>query len=308
MVRDDAASKPTSALRKALKARWKSARVAWVRRFRAYEPDALRAALRRLGVDEGDTLLVHSGFSDTNGFRGSIGTLIDTFAAAVGARGHVLMVSLPYRDSTFAYLQRLQRFDVRRTPSMMGMVSEMFRRREGVLRSLHPTHPVLASGPRAAWFVQGHEDCPYPCGPGTPFDKLVQSDAKVLFFDVPFATYTFFHYLEHRVHEARAMPFALYTAQPVEVRVVDALGKPGCVRTHVFDPAIIARRRFGLFEQALRERGAIRGEQLGATSLEVVRVRDTIDCVDAMLESGRYFYDMEGAPAAAESVRPTAPL
>ena len=82
------------------------------------------------------------------------------------------------------WLESGRRFDVRRTPSMMGMVSESFRRREGVQRSLHPTHPVLVHGPEAARFIAAHPDCLHPCGPGTPFDELQKADGLVVFLNV----------------------------------------------------------------------------------------------------------------------------
>jgi hypothetical protein len=46
---------------------------------------------------------------------------------------------------------------------------------------------------------------------------------------VPFATCTFFHYLEHLV--SPAMPFSLYTAEPFIVPVVDVNGEHSEVTT-----------------------------------------------------------------------------
>lgn len=278
--------------KKALKAWLHNARSWYAQRFRAYDAQRLLAELRKLGVSPGDAVMVHSSFSAAHGFRGSIDDLIAVLLEAVGENGHLLMVSLPYRDSSFAYLQRLRRFDVRKTPSMMGMVSELFRRRPGVLRSLHPTHPILVHGPRAEWFVRDHARQVHPCGPDTPFDRLVQAGGKVLFVNAGFPTYTFFHYLEHLV--GPRLPFPVYTQEVFEVPVVDALGQPGTVRTHVYEPGTIARRRFPIFERWIREQGLIRTAKLGVTTLELVHVRDTIECVTAKAEQGQFFYDMSG--------------
>lgn len=107
----------------------------------------------------------------------------------------------------------------------MGLISETFRRQPGVQRSLHPTHPVLAFGPRAQWIVADHETCLYPCGPGTPFEKLVELRAKILFYGVSEFHFTLHHYLEHLVKDE--LPFALYEAEPYAVNVIDAAGAPG---------------------------------------------------------------------------------
>ena len=81
------------------------------------------------------------------------------FLDVLGPTGNLLMVSLPYRSSSLQYLSTLKCFDVRKTPSMMGLVSAYFRRRAGVLRSLHPTHPVLAThraqGQRSVFVDEG---------------------------------------------------------------------------------------------------------------------------------------------------------
>jgi aminoglycoside 3-N-acetyltransferase len=280
----------------ALKSRWMGLRSQVAQRFLSYGEEGLLQALRRLGVREGDDLMLHSSFAPQHGFRGSIEQLTDVFIKAVGRSGNLLMVSLPYRSSSLEYLRRLRSFDVRRAPSMMGLVTEHFRRRPDVLRSLHPTHPVLVHGPDAAWYVERHERALFPCGPGTPFEKLAKRDAMVAFFNVPFAAFTFFHHLEHLI--SGQLPFALYTEQPFEVPVLDRDGQPGVVRTYAFASEAIARRRFEVLERALRSRGVISAAKVGNTRIEAIRVRAAIDCVHAMASRGEWFYDLDATVAA----------
>ena len=283
-----------------LKAKVLQARQRFVRAFRSYDRTQLLEALRALGVREGDAVMLHSSYKPTHGFVGTIEQLTDAFLEAVGPQGHLLMVSLPYRTSSLNYLASYRTFDVRRTPSMMGLVSELFRRRPDVVRSAHPTHPVLACGPRASWFVDEHPRCLHPCGPGSPFDRLAEADGKAVFFNVPVATYTFFHYLEHLV--SGRLPFPVYTAESFRLPVIDASGRTVEVETKVFDPATIVRRRFEVLESELRARGLIRSRRVGATLIEMVRVRDTIECVLQMASEGRFFYEMGGL-----EVKPSAP-
>lgn len=285
---------PWRAFKRALKPRLLALHGAYVRRFHAFGDAELLQALRELGIGAGDSVMLHSGFGGAHGYRGTIEQLTDVFLAAVGPAGHLLMVSLPYRSSSLQYLQQGRRFDVRRTPSMMGLVSEYFRRRPGVLRSLHPTHPVLVLGPEAQRIVAGHEDRLHPCGPGTPFERLAERDGVVAFFDVPFATFTFFHHLEHLVHEH--LPFPLYTDEPFVVPVLDQDGRTRTVTTYVFAPEAIRRRRFERLEQALRQRGLIRGRRVGNTMVEAVRVRAVIACVEEMRQAGQFFYELTETP------------
>jgi aminoglycoside 3-N-acetyltransferase len=278
------------ALKNQVRAVYRKSRRATVRAFFSYEPEALVRALHALGIRSGDSVMVHSAFEDHHGFQGSTETLIDTFLEALGPQGNLLMVSLPYRSSTLDYLERLKQFDVRKTPSAMGLVSEFFRRRSAVLRSLHPTHPVLVQGPRADWFIEGHETCVYPCGPGTPFAKLREAGGKVAFFNVSFAYFTFFHHLEHVVRPH--LPFQLYHEPPFDVPVIDRAGRRSSVRTYAFSREVLRRRRFAILEAWLWKHGVIHKRRIGASSLLLVDLADVMRSVDEMVRQGVFFYDL----------------
>jgi aminoglycoside 3-N-acetyltransferase len=275
------------------KARLNRARGLWVRTFRSYGAPQFLAALRSLGVSPGDTIMVHSSFSGQDGFRGTVDNLIDVLIEAVGPEGNLMMVSLPYRSASADYLARIKKFDVRNTPSMMGLVSEFFRRRGDVVRSLSPSHPVLARGAKARWLIADHSSCLFPCGPGTPFDKLAQLDGIAIFFNVSLSTFTFFHYLEHLV--APNLPFALYSSELYQIPVVDERGETRTVATYAFSRDAIRRRRDYILHQALRKRGALAEGRIGNSRIMAVRVRAAVDCVLEMAREGQYFYDMSGS-------------
>jgi aminoglycoside 3-N-acetyltransferase len=273
-----------------LKAKLAAGRVAVVRAFRSYDEARLLRALRAAGVRSGDSVMLHGSFAREHGFKGSIEQLTNVFMDAVGPSGNLLMVSLPYRTSSIDYLERFKQFDVRRTPSMMGLVSEFFRRRPDVIRSVHPTHPILAWGPDAKWFVEDHADCLYPCGPNTPFDRLAEVEGLVVFYNAPFGTFTFFHYLEHLV--STEVPFPVYTEAPFVVSVLDDRGEPRTVNTYAYSREAIRRRRPEVLENALRASGLLIERKVGNTRLLAVRVRDAIDCVKRLSRQGTYFYDL----------------
>ena len=274
-----------------LRGQYERLRIRWIAAFRSFGQPELLACLRDAGIQEGDTVMLHAGFSAANGFRGTTGAVADTFLEAVGVEGNLIMMSLPYRDSSYAYLSRTDRFDVRKTPSRMGLISEFFRRRPGVLRSLNPAHPVLAFGPKAEWIVEGHEDCLYSCGPGSPFDKALELGAKVAFFDAAFDTFTFFHWLEHHVQEHVEAP--LYYPEPFHVPVVDHEGQERTVTTYVYAPEIIGHRRFPVFEDAVRRAGLVTTRRVGNTTVEVARLEDIVACVDDMTSRGELFYHFD---------------
>lgn len=273
-----------------LRGRYKDLKLELVRRYRAYDAAALQRRLAGMGIRPGDTLLVHSAFGPILGFQGSPSALIDAFLAAVGPTGNLLMVSLPYGSSTSAYLKATRVFDVRNTPSKMGLVSETFRRRPGVLRSVHPTHPVLAHGPKAEWLVSGHEDCRYPCGPGTPFEKMLSLHGKVLFYGVTEYSFTFHHYLEDMVKDQ--LPFALYESQPYPITVIDGRGEARTREAYAFTREAITRRRVHILFDELDRRKQITRARVGNTGMVLMALADTVACTREQARQGIYFYDM----------------
>jgi aminoglycoside 3-N-acetyltransferase len=243
-----------------------------------------------MGIVSGDALLVHSAYGRFLGFQGSPNELIDTFLEAVGTGGNLLMVSMPFTTSMSEYLKSTTVFDVRKTPSKMGLLSETFRRRPGVLRSLHPTHPVLACGPKAEWIVSGHENCSYPCAEGSPFEKLLQLNGKVLFFGVPEFNFTFHHYLEDMVKND--LPFALYEEQPHVVKVIDRLGETRSVKVYAFTKDAISRRRLHILLDELARRGQMIRTRIGNTRMVLVASADTVACTKELARRDVYFFEM----------------
>ena len=255
--------------------------------LRGYDGAQLKARLNSSGLAEGDTVLVHSNFKPDSGFKGAPLDLVNALVATVGETGNLLMVSLPFRGAAYDYLAQGKPFNVKKTLSMMGLVTEMFRRREGTLRSLHPTHPVLAYGKDARWLIADHEHCLYPCGRGSPFEKLHQLKGKLLFFDVPFHSITFFHYVEDLLKER--LPFSVYHERLFSVPVVDADGEKRVVQTYAFN--IEVRRMAVKLETEMERRGRIRHGRVGNSRFRLVLAEDVVACFTAMVEAGNLPYD-----------------
>lgn len=258
--------------------------------FLSYSPADLQDKLQELGIKKGDTVMVHSGWSPQNGFQGTIQDAIKVFKKAVGPEGTLLMVSMPYRGALYEYLENLKCFNVRRTSGRMGMMSEIFRRQKDVLRSLHPAHPVLAWGNNAAWFVREHENCLYSCGEGSPFEKMVTRRAKVVFFDVKFTTFTFFHHIEHVIQ--KELPFALYGEKEYNVKVIDYNGQEKYVKAKIFSEHAVTKRRPLYLERELLRKNQICWDKIGNTFIGIVNVYDALECAKDMIGEGNLFYEL----------------
>src|SRR6184192_1730866 len=176
------------------------------RRFRAFTPVDLNRALVELGVVSGDVVMVHSAFDSFLGFQGGPVDVIRTLREVVGARGTLMMPTIPFRGTAVEYALGDPVFDVRRTVSRMGLLTEVFRRSPGVVRSIHPTHSVAVWGNRADAIIAGHERAETPCGRSTPYQKLLEYDGKILLAGVPANTMTFCYFVVEELEPQLAIP------------------------------------------------------------------------------------------------------
>ena len=257
--------------------------------FFRYDQSKLVNAILDMGIKRGDTLLLHSSFNYFNGFKGDPRDIIKCFIQILGKDGNLIMVSMPYRSSACEYLKKNPVFNVRKTPSKMGIVSEVFRRKKGVLRSLHPTHPVLAYGKDAAWITEGHEKCICPCGAGTPFEKLKTLDGKIFHFDVAFRKgFTFIHYLEDIIKEK--LPFPLYREKPMPAKIIDYQGKELEMETYVFSDTAVQTRNLDTLRKYFLRNGVLKYARIGKTKLMHVSAENAVFCTQKMIANNIHFF------------------
>lgn len=178
---------------------------------------AFIAFLTELGVKPGDTLMVHSSWAPWAASGISMADFIGALRDAIGPEGTLCMPAFPILDENSAHLS----FSVKRTPSNTGLVTEAFRRMEGVHRSCQ-FRSVAALGPRAELLIGEHHLSPYPCGPASPYAKLAKLNAKVLCLGVPPITNTMFHCAEDILQ--KRFPAAIYPGTPKVLAVEDASG------------------------------------------------------------------------------------
>ena len=145
----------------------------------------IKEGLDRLGIRRGDVLLVHSSLSRFGYVDGGADEVIDALMGAVSSEGTLMMSAITTSAEFVARcIEAAQKgesadvppFDPDGTPTWAGTIAEAFRKRPGVMRSLHPTHSVSAWGSRAEEMIAGHENAPGPCGAGTPYLRLTDGE------------------------------------------------------------------------------------------------------------------------------------
>ncbi len=156
-----------------------------------YNKQDLLECLKNIGVEPTGTLKVHLSYKAIGEVEGGADTVLDALSEYM-QQGLLVLPS-----HTWDYVDTKNPvMDVLYTTSNVGALTELFRKRPGVQRSLHPTHSVSALGKDAQEFVSGEEKIGTPCGEGGAYHKLWQRNAQILLIGVDFARNTFIHGIE----------------------------------------------------------------------------------------------------------------
>lgn len=217
------------------------------------------AGLRGLGVGDADTVLVHSSLSSFGQVEGGAEAVIDALQRAVGQG--LLAVPTHTWDTVHA---RQPVFHPRLSPSIVGRITERFRRRPHAHRSLHPTHSVAAIGREAAAFVAGHERWSTPCAWDSPYGRLVRAQGQVLLLGVTLDSCTLIHGFE----EWSELPW-VFNREEVLYTVLDdgtVLTVPS--RRHTNAPGY--DRDYAALEPFLLRRGLLRTAPIGAATVRLL--------------------------------------
>src|SRR5207244_4106605 len=112
--------------------------------------------------------------------------ILELLFELVGSDGTLVMPT----DSVKGYPRFSRRgdvFDYETMPSRRGLITELFRRRPGLYRSIHPFYNLSAIGPRAKELVEEHGlSQPYTMDEHSPWYKLTMGGGKVVLLGLDF--------------------------------------------------------------------------------------------------------------------------
>ena len=157
-------------------------------------------ALSVLGVQQGDTVLVHSSFKSLGPVDGGAETVISGFLDAIGEEGTLVFPTFCQKD--FRNVYQTWHLD---KESDVGWLTNYFRKRDGSIRSDQATHSVAACGRDAYELTRTHGitgkrfgnmgDTPF--AKDSPWEKMYLKNAKIVLLGVSPLYITFRHYAEY---------------------------------------------------------------------------------------------------------------
>ncbi len=263
-----------------------------IRRWRkSFGAEEFARLVGKLGVTRGDTLLVHSSLSGFEGYRDGVPSIIRILQESVGPKGTILMPTQPFQGTAVDYVRKGEMFDVARTPSKMGIITEVFRRSPGVVRSVHPTHPVAVWGAGADDIIRDHYRSETPCGKGTPYARFGDRGGKILLLGTGINCLTYYHSLEEDI-EGR-IPVSPFTEETFDIRSRDANREIVQTRNRLFEPGLSRLRDMRPTIPYFKARGVWRDGWVGTLYAILLSASDLRSVVYEMLDKDEYCYHLE---------------
>jgi aminoglycoside 3-N-acetyltransferase len=173
--------------------------------------------LRSLGVETGQTLLVHasvgsiglahagasavvSALREVVGETGNVVAPTMTMENSLTSRAHQKLIAKMTPDEVGEFRRDMPGFDRDGTPGTSGALGEALRTAAGAVRSAHPQSSFAAIGPDAQYLMADHlRDC--HLGEQSPLAKLYKMEPFVLLLGVGYEACSAFHLAEYRYKE-----------------------------------------------------------------------------------------------------------
>lgn len=248
-------------------------------------------ALRKVGVQAGQTIMVHTSLKSLGFVCGGAQTVIEALFDCVGKDGTIMMPTQSWKNldpETGVHWEEPQEwwqlirdnwpaYDKDITPTnTMGAVAEMFRRWPGTVRSDHPARSVAAWGKHAE-FLTGEHDLSNIFGEGSPIGKLYQLDGYVLLIGVGYDKNTSLHLADVR---------AEYPGKHM-VKESSAILQDGRRVWKTYETLFVDGEDFSEIGKAFEQCGRVKKVCLGNGTLTFMRQRDVVDFAVEWIEKNR---------------------
>ncbi len=193
--------------------------------YGSYNIDDLKAHLEATIDPDFEILMVHSSVNHMLPmYTGTPLELVNMLLEFCGPDRTLAMPTFYFGDPKIGSVQETFRknpvCNLKRLPSQMGLMTELFRRSKGVLQSRHPVYRVAAFGPLATALTSGHENASGPAGFGSPFEFMAKHNTMVIGIGKSFHVMTQVHFVEELMGEdfpAKRAPVEERTETPITV-------------------------------------------------------------------------------------------
>lgn len=150
--------------------------------------------LEENGIRHDDKVVVHASLRSVGPVEDGADGLIDAMRAYLD--NGLLIIPTHTWDEV---VRDNPHYDVRTSVPCIGTLARVAFSRPDGIRSLHPTHSVVAFGPGAADFVKGEEQCASPAPVNSCLSRLYEENGKILLIGVGHERNTYLHDVDERL-------------------------------------------------------------------------------------------------------------
>lgn len=211
-----------------------------------------------------DTVMIHTSLKSIGEIEGGADGLIDAFISYLD-EGLFLIPTHTWDNVT----PQNPFYDAATTVPCIGKLPEIAIYRKDGIRSLHPTHSVMAFGKDAAEFIKGEELSATPAPVNGCWSRLYNSHAKILLIGVGLDKNTYFH----AVDEMLNIPNRL-NEKTFEITIKDQNGKlyksPPFHTHYTKGINCCCSEYYGNFKKPLEKLGALSYSHLGKANVYIL--------------------------------------
>lgn len=224
----------------------------------------------RVGLERGMKVLVHSSLSSFGYVDGGAEAVIKAILDVIGSEGTLVVPTLTGNESLS--VSNPPTFDPLKTNGWTGIIPETLRSWPGAVRSVHPTHSVVAVGKDATELTEGHINSITPCDELSPYGKLAElNDSYILLIGVGHESNTTFHHVEELAGLDYHIQQGLVRA---ELLINDAV-----IYRHYFLHQYGVPRNFSVVEPLFIEHGIQNSTKIGASTVRLVKTQEMAQIV-----------------------------
>ena len=175
------------------------------------------------GLDLDADVFVHSSLMEIGKVEGGYKCLVELLNKNVIQCNHTLLFSaLPAKGSSEDYIKSISCFDIRTASVAMGVINDYYSMLPNAVRSMSPTHSVVAVGGNAEYYVNEHHLSEVPFDENSPYFRIVKNNGKILMLGAGLKHLTLIHVVEDLL--GSDFPSRIYTKQ---LFMVDVINKSG---------------------------------------------------------------------------------
>jgi len=240
----------------------------------------IEKSLQKVGIKKGDIIFIHS---DITSF-GKIGNIknkeafleaiINSFKNIVGKRGTIIMPTFTYSFT------KNEIYDINKTPSTVGVLTEYFRKMPNVKRSTDAIFSVSVFGQNKEYFTNTGLNC---FGEDSIFEKLYNKNVKLIFFGDTFDM-TYLHFIEQRFGVSYRFIKEFKGKSKINGELKEFIFK---YNVRPLDKNITYD--FDKISDYLKEKGVLNEVILGNSKIKVVKAVDTFNTLKERLEKDNFF-------------------